>query len=58
MLIAHRQSMLTDVDRVMVLRGGRIEQQGTPAELRRRPGYFHDMMRQPEPLMARRDASA
>jgi ABC-type multidrug transport system fused ATPase/permease subunit len=58
MLIAHRQSMLTDVDRVMVLRGGRIEQQGTPAELLRQPGYFHDMMRQPEPLIARRDASA
>jgi len=58
MLIAHRQSMLTDVDRVMVLRGGRIEQQGTPAELVRRPGYFYDMMRQPEPVMARRDASA
>ena len=47
-LIAHRRSMLTDVDRVMVLRDGRIEQQGTPAELLRRPGYFHDMMRQPE----------
>jgi ABC-type multidrug transport system fused ATPase/permease subunit len=45
--------MLTDVDRVMVLRGGRIEQQGTPAELLRRPGYFHDMMRQPEPLIPR-----
>jgi len=58
MVIAHRRSMLTDVDRVMVLRGGRIEQQGTPAELLRRPGYFHDMMRQPETLIARHDASA
>ena len=34
-------------------RGGRIEQQGTPAELLRRPGYFHDMMRQPEIVIAR-----
>jgi ATP-binding cassette subfamily B protein len=58
MLIAHRRSMLTDVDRVMVLKGGRIEQQGTPAELLRRPGYFQDMMRQPEILIARHDASA
>jgi ATP-binding cassette, subfamily B, bacterial len=58
MVIAHRRSMLTDVDRVMVLRGGRIEQQGTPAELLRRPGYFHDMMRLPETLIARHDASA
>jgi ATP-binding cassette subfamily B protein len=58
MLIAHRRSMLTDVDRVMVLRGGRIEQQGPPAELLRRPGYFQDMMRQPEILIARHDASA
>ena len=58
MVIAHRRSMLTAVDRVMVLRGSRIEQQGTPAELLRRPGYFHDMMRQPETLIARHDASA
>jgi len=44
LLIAHRRSMLTDVDRVLVLRDGRIEQDGSPAELLERPGYFRDMM--------------
>jgi ABC-type multidrug transport system fused ATPase/permease subunit len=44
LLIAHRRSMLTDVDRILVLRDGRIEQQGTPTELLGEPGYFHDMM--------------
>jgi ABC-type multidrug transport system fused ATPase/permease subunit len=58
MLIAHRRSMLTDVNRVLVLRGGRIEEQGTPAELVRRPGYFHDMMRGVESAATRRRASA
>jgi len=58
MLIAHRRSMLTDVNRVMVLRGGRIEEQGTPGELLRRPGYFHDMMRGVESAATRRRASA
>ncbi len=44
LLIAHRRSMLTDVDRVLVLRGGRIAQDGTPAELAAVPGYYADMM--------------
>jgi ABC-type multidrug transport system fused ATPase/permease subunit len=44
LLIAHRRSMLTDVDRVLVLRGGRIEQDGPPAALLDEPGYFRDMM--------------
>ena len=43
--VAHRRSMVLDVDRVIVLRDGRIEQQGTPAELLQRGGYFRDMMR-------------
>ncbi len=43
-VIAHRRSMVVDVDRVLVLRGGVIEQDGTPAELLARPGYFRDMM--------------
>ena len=44
LLIAHRRSMLTDVDRVLVLREGRIEQDGTPAELLKVDGYFRQMM--------------
>ena len=44
LIVAHRRSMLTTVDRVLVLRSGRIEQDGTPAELMSREGYFRDMM--------------
>ena len=43
-VVAHRRSMLTDVDRVLVLRGGHIEQDGTPAELFAIDGYFRQMM--------------
>ena len=45
LLIAHRRSMVTDVDRAIVLRDGRIEQDGSPLELLNRPGYFQDMLR-------------
>ena len=48
LLIAHRRSMVTDVDRVIVLRDGRIEQDGSPLELQNRPGYFQDMLRASE----------
>ena len=44
LVIAHRRSMLTDVDRVLVLRDGRIEQDGPPAELLKVDGYFRQMM--------------
>jgi ABC-type multidrug transport system fused ATPase/permease subunit len=44
LVIAHRRSMLTDVDRVLVLRDGRIEQDGTPEELLKVDGYFRQMM--------------
>jgi ABC-type multidrug transport system fused ATPase/permease subunit len=43
-VVAHRRSMLTDVDRVLVLRGGHIEQDGKPAELLEADGYFRQMM--------------
>ena len=45
LLIARRRSMVTDVDRAIVLRDGRIEQDGSPLELLNRPGYFQDMLR-------------
>jgi ABC-type multidrug transport system fused ATPase/permease subunit len=51
LIIAHRASMLTDVDRVLVLQRGRIEQDGTPDQLMKVDGYFRDMMfRSDEPL--------
>jgi ATP-binding cassette subfamily B protein len=44
LLVAHRRSMLTEVDRVLVLSHGRIEEEGTPAALVAAGGYFHQMM--------------
>jgi ATP-binding cassette subfamily B protein len=44
LVVAHRRSMLTHVDRVLVLRDGRIEQDGSPEELMREDGYFRQMM--------------
>ena len=36
--------MLTDVERILVLRAGRIEQDGAPEKLLLREGYFRDMV--------------
>jgi len=44
LLVAHRKSMLTDVDRVVVIRNGKVEQQGTPDALRAAGGYFRQML--------------
>ena len=52
LLIAHRPSMLTNVDRIIVLKAGRIAQHGRPEELIEQPGYFHDMMRVRRRLVA------
>ena len=41
--IAHRLSTVAKFDRLVVLREGRIVEQGTPAELRRRRGLFDRM---------------
>ena len=49
LIVAHRRSMLADVNRVLVLRDGRIEQDGPPAELVRVDGYFRQMMAGQEP---------
>jgi len=43
--IAHRLSTVAMFDRLVVLREGRIAEQGTPAELRRRRGTFDRMCR-------------
>ncbi len=44
LVVAHRRSMLSDVDRILVLRGGRVEQDGSPAELMGVDGYYRQMM--------------
>ena len=43
--IAHRLSTVAKFDRLVVLREGRIVEQGTPAELRRQRGLFDRMCR-------------
>jgi ATP-binding cassette subfamily B protein len=46
--IAHRPSTVAKFDRLVVLREGRMVEQGTPAELRRRRGFFDRMCRAQE----------
>jgi ATP-binding cassette subfamily B protein len=43
--IAHRLSTVAKFDRVIVLQHGRIVEDGSPAELRRRQGWFDHMCR-------------
>jgi ATP-binding cassette subfamily B multidrug efflux pump len=42
-LISHRVSTLRHADRIVVLDGGRIAQDGTHAELVAQPGYYHEL---------------
>jgi ATP-binding cassette subfamily B protein len=42
-IISHRVSSLRHVDRIIVLSGGRVVQQGTHAELIALPGYYRDL---------------
>ena len=44
LIIAHRQSMMTDVDRVIAIREGRVIEEGAPQELIEQQGYFFQMM--------------
>lgn len=44
-VIAHRLSTIIDADRIIVLDGGRIVQQGTHAELAGRGGQYREMVR-------------
>jgi ABC-type multidrug transport system fused ATPase/permease subunit len=45
-IIAHRYSMLKDADQVVVLDRGRVAEQGTPAELLARKGWFAELAEQ------------
>ena len=42
-LISHRVSTLRHAERILVLDGGRIVQDGTHAELVAQPGYYHEL---------------
>ena len=45
LIISHRVSSIEQADRVIVLEGGRIVAQGTPAQLADQPGYFQQIKR-------------
>lgn len=44
-IIAHRLSTIQDVDRIVVLNAGTIENTGTPKELARKPGVYSELLR-------------
>ena len=44
-VITHRLATLRHVDRVLVLDGGRVCEDGTPDELLRQGGLFHELSR-------------
>jgi ATP-binding cassette subfamily B protein len=43
--VAHRLSTLTAFDRILVVKGGKIVEDGTATELRQRGGLFDTMWR-------------
>lgn len=43
-IISHRVTTIQSADRVLVLDGGRVVQQGTPESLRGKPGYYRDIL--------------
>ena len=44
-LIAHRLSTIRQADMILVVRDGRIIEQGTHTELLGKKGYYHDLYR-------------
>jgi len=44
-VVAHRLSTIRDVDRILVLHGGRIVESGSHSELLARRGYYHRLYR-------------
>ena len=43
--IAHRLTTIQQFDRILVIEGGRLVQDGSPRELTKRPGPFHRLVR-------------
>lgn len=44
LVIAHRLSTISSVDRIITLRGGRVDEIGTPAELARSGGIYSELL--------------
>ena len=44
-IIAHRMRTVMEADKIVVLKGGRVVEQGSPEELRRQEGVFANMVR-------------
>jgi ABC-type multidrug transport system fused ATPase/permease subunit len=40
LIVAHRLSTISKVDKILVLRDGRLIEEGTPLELKSRDGYY------------------
>ena len=53
-VIAHRTSTIRSADRILVLRGGRLVQEGTFSELMAEDGEFRELMSNTENLNATR----
>jgi ATP-binding cassette subfamily B protein len=43
LVVAHRLSTIRNADRILVIRGGKIEESGSHEELLQRGGYYHDL---------------
>jgi ABC-type multidrug transport system fused ATPase/permease subunit len=50
-LTSHRPSLINQADRVYVIEDGRVTEQGSPAELRGRDGWFSRFIRSAEDAM-------
>ncbi|MPN32348.1 hypothetical protein SDC9_179826 [bioreactor metagenome] len=44
--MAHRLSTIRTADRILVIRGGKIQESGTHEELLRQHGYYYDLYTQ------------
>jgi len=55
--IAHRLSTLRNFDRIVVLAGGQVVQDGAPDALLRRPGLYRELVEHEVTRLARRHAA-